>query len=82
MIAVVSTKGQVVIPSELRKARGITPGTRIVFEEAADGILMRPITPALLSSFRGSFGRKGTVQALLDEKKRERAREDKRTRLL
>ena len=42
--AKVSAKGRVVIPAALRKRFGIKPGTSIVFQEAADGIVLVPET--------------------------------------
>lgn len=78
MIAVVSVKGQVVIPAELRKTCGITTGTKLVIEGDATRIIMRPITPDIISSLRGSIPKKGATQALLDERKRDRERENKR----
>lgn len=41
MEAVVSSKGQVVIPAELRKRLGIVAGTHVEFEEVAGGLLVR-----------------------------------------
>lgn len=53
----VSTKGQVVIPVELRNELGIEPGTRVVFERHEGGLLMRPITREFIRSLRGYFGK-------------------------
>jgi len=35
-------KGQVTIPKKYRQRYGLDPHTEIVFEEAADGVLIRP----------------------------------------
>jgi AbrB family looped-hinge helix DNA binding protein len=37
-----STKGQIVLPKNLRTARAWGPGTEFTIEETADGILLRP----------------------------------------
>jgi AbrB family looped-hinge helix DNA binding protein len=37
-----STKGQVVLPKEIRTARAWGPGTEFTVEETDDGILLRP----------------------------------------
>lgn len=37
----VSTKGQVILPAALRARRAWPPGTRLVVEETADGVLLR-----------------------------------------
>jgi AbrB family looped-hinge helix DNA binding protein len=39
----VSSKGQVVIPKEVREGRGWKAGTVLVIEEHADGILLRAV---------------------------------------
>ena len=37
-----STKGQIILPKNLREAHAWTPGTEFVVEETADGVLLRP----------------------------------------
>ncbi len=37
-----STKGQVVLPKDIRTARAWGPGTEFTVEERGDGILLRP----------------------------------------
>lgn len=71
--SIVTIKGQVVIPSRLRRKFGIKNGTRIKFEESADGIKMLPVTPEFIRSKAGFMGTKGKLlKALMDEKKKER----------
>ena len=41
LTTVVSTKGQVFLPKAVRRHRNWPPGTRLVVEEAADGVLLR-----------------------------------------
>ncbi len=38
----VTRKGQATIPSAFRKKLGIEEGDRVVFEEAAEGLILRP----------------------------------------
>jgi len=38
----VSTKGQVILPSAIRQRRDWRAGTRLVVEETAEGVLLRP----------------------------------------
>jgi AbrB family looped-hinge helix DNA binding protein len=40
-----STKGQVILPKELRITRAWGPGTEFTIEETRDGILLRPVRP-------------------------------------
>ena len=73
MDSIVTTKGQVVIPSKLRKKYGIKNGTKIHFYEAGDEIRIVPITHDMIKSNAGFMGTKGKLlKALMDEKKRER----------
>ena len=37
-----STKGQIVLPKDIRTARAWGPGTEFTVEETGDGILLRP----------------------------------------
>lgn len=41
----ISTKGQVVLPQEMRKRRKWTPGTELIVEETRDGVLLRAARP-------------------------------------
>lgn len=40
-----STKGQIVIPSELRARRHWEPGTELIVEEQGDALVLRPAKP-------------------------------------
>lgn len=71
--SVVTTKGQVVIPSKLRKKYKIKNGTIIHFFEEGAVIKMKPITPEYIRANVGFLGTKGKLlKALMDEKKIER----------
>ena len=37
-----STKGQIILPKNIRTSRAWAPGTEFTVEETADGILLRP----------------------------------------
>ncbi|MGB9105442.1 MAG: AbrB/MazE/SpoVT family DNA-binding domain-containing protein [Terriglobales bacterium] len=50
---VVTSKGQLVIPAELRRKHGIERGTRVRFDEADGGILVRPISNGAIARLRG-----------------------------
>ena len=53
-----TTKGQVVIPRWLRKEFDIEDGTRAVLTATAEGILLKPVTAALIKRGRGILKRK------------------------
>lgn len=70
--AMVTIKGQIVIPSKIRKRHGIHKGTHVCFIEAGKDIIMRPVTDEYILGLKGSLKTNGRVlKALLDEKKRE-----------
>ncbi len=79
--AYVTSKGQVVVPARLRRKFGIKPGTRLNFSEEKGRIVVQPVTKAFIDSFCGIFklkpGEKSAVQELLEDRDRERAREDR-----
>lgn len=69
----VTTKGQLVIPSKMRRKYGIKPGTRINFFEEKDGIKIIPVTPEIIDTNKGFLGTGGKLlKALMEEKKKER----------
>ena len=89
-----TTKGQVVIPLRLRKQFEIEEGTKAVVQATPEGILLKPVTAALIRRGRGILksapGRKSPAQgaqvsgSLTEEwaehKKQERAIEDRHAR--
>ncbi|HPY32135.1 MAG TPA: AbrB/MazE/SpoVT family DNA-binding domain-containing protein [Verrucomicrobiota bacterium] len=78
--AYVTSKGQLVVPARIRRRFGIKPGTRINFVEEGDRIIFQPVTKAYIDSFCGIFqlkpGEPSVVQAHLDDRRKERAREN------
>lgn len=69
-----TSKGQIVIPSSMRRKLGIKEGTRIQIElnEDTKEIVLKPITREYVHSLRGKFKGKGLLKTLMAEKKKER----------
>jgi AbrB family looped-hinge helix DNA binding protein len=69
-----TSKGQIVIPSSMRRKLGIKEGTRIQIElnENANEIVLKPITREYVHSLRGRFKGKGLLEELMAEKQGER----------
>ena len=69
-----TVKGQIVIPSSVRRKLGITEGTRIQVEvdEKSNRIILTPITRAYIQRVRGRYKGRGLMKALMADKKRER----------
>jgi len=62
-----TTKGQVVIPAWLRKQYQIEDGTKAVVQGTPEGILLKPVTAALIKQGRGIIKRKPTEKPLAEE---------------
>lgn len=79
-----TTKGQVVIPSWVRKQFDIEAGTRCVIQTTEDGILLKPVTAALIKRGRGILKRRVGERSLGKEwaahKKEEKSLEDRHVR--
>ncbi|MHB1959077.1 MAG: AbrB/MazE/SpoVT family DNA-binding domain-containing protein [Acidobacteriaceae bacterium] len=71
----VSTKGQLVIPAEIRKALHIKPGMRFAVLRERNQIILRPVNRQFIDELRGiTAGRPSATDMLL----KERRDEDKR----
>ena len=75
MRTTVSKRGQVSVPSRVRKELSIGPDTTVewVIEGTTARIIPIPTDP--ISAFRGS-GKKGAVRRLLKDRRQDRQRED------
>ena len=66
----VSTKGQVILPKAVREHRNWSPGTRLIVEETADGVVLRPAarfpttTPAEAFASLPSAGGTKTIEEM------------------
>ncbi|MDI6788333.1 MAG: AbrB/MazE/SpoVT family DNA-binding domain-containing protein [Planctomycetota bacterium] len=74
---VVTTKGQIVIPSKIRQRRGIKKGTRLCIIEKDDEIVLQPLTREYFHKIAGILqSRKGLVGELLSERTKDKEREE------
>jgi AbrB family looped-hinge helix DNA binding protein len=77
---VISSKGQVVIPAELREQLGLDKGTRATWREEKGRLVLTPITDRRLDEIMGFLkpgpGEPSAFEMLFDERERERKRED------
>jgi AbrB family looped-hinge helix DNA binding protein len=73
-ITTVSTKGQFVIPAEMRASLGIKPGMRIAVTQEESRIVIEPVTDELVDRTRGILKGKAAQADALGRKWR---REDR-----
>ena len=74
METVATSKGQVVIPSKVRRQVGIKEGTylQIDVDEVNKRLILTPVTREYVHSLRGKYKGKGLMKAFMADKKRER----------
>ncbi len=74
--ATVTTKGQVVIPSKIRRKYNIKKGTKLYIEERGEYIVLKPITEEYFEKIAGILPTKGKLtKALLKDRAEEKERE-------
>ena len=73
----VTKRGQVSVPSEVRKQLSIGPNTTLEWTIEGNAVRVFPIPSDPINAFRGS-GPKGQVQRLLRERQRDRLRDNGR----
>ncbi len=76
--AVISSKGQVVIPANLRKRYGMKEGTTVVFEEEHGRLLLAPSNFDAIFALGGSLSDFPLEEDLEQERQSERSRENRR----
>ncbi len=77
---IISSKGQVVIPAELREQYGLDKGTRATWTEDEGRLVLTPMTMKRIKEIRGFLkpapGEPTMFDELFAERERERKRED------
>lgn len=78
---VISSKGQVVIPAELREECGLGKGTRATWTNEDGRLVLTPMTLERIRKARGCLkprpGEPTMFEELFQERQREREREDR-----
>jgi AbrB family looped-hinge helix DNA binding protein len=54
LYASISSKGQLVIPAELREQMKLSAGTKVSIQREGNALVVRPITPEFIDSLIGS----------------------------
>ncbi len=76
--AVISSKGQVVIPSALRKRYRLHEGSTVVFHEDSGRLILEPSSYAELYALQGSLQHLPLEETLRAERAKERKRDEER----
>ena len=76
--AVISSKGQIVIPANLRKRYRLREGTTIVFQEERGRLVLEPNNFEAIYALQGSLNEFPMEASLEEERRAERKREDER----
>ncbi len=71
--SVVTTKGQVVVPSKIRQKFNIKKGTKVAFIEQNGKLIIQPLNQNYFDTLAGILGTDGDMlKSLVEDKKRER----------
>lgn len=71
----VTKRGQVSVPSQVRKKLKIGPDTQLEWVVEAATVRVIPLPPDPIRAFRGS-GKKGMAKRLLSDRRQDRQQED------
>ena len=79
-VVTASSRGQIVIPKEIRERLEIVPGKKLLIKAEGDYVIIKPLPDDPVDHFCGIFkGGSSLTKALLTERRRERKRESKKT---
>ncbi len=79
--SVLTTKGQLLIPKRLRTKYGIKSGVKVVFEETANGVLIKPMNEQYFKSFAGILKGGNLKEDMKKMKEVEKALEERKLNL-
>ena len=75
--SIVTVKGQIVIPSKMRKRLGLKKGTKVSLIDRGDEIVVRPLTKDYFERMAGVLKTGGLLtRRLLEDRAKDRERED------
>ena len=78
-VVTTSSRGQIVIPKNVRKQLHIGPGKKILIRAEGDRAILFPLPDNPVDHFCGIFQKRSSLtKALLDERRKERTREAKK----
>jgi len=79
-VVTASSRGQIVIPRDVRKKFNIVQGKKILVKSEEDRVILMPLPDDPVENFCGIFKNGASLtKALLNERKKERVREEKKS---
>ena len=78
MTTTITSKGQIVIPSSIRKRLKIKPGMKFALQEQGNKIVVEPINEHYFDQFVGILKGTNATRDLLKERSRQREKENRR----
>ena len=79
-IGTTSNRGQIVIPKTIRNKLQIGPGKKLSITAEKDHAIIRPLPDDPVEAFCGVFqNRSSLTKSLIEERKKDRVRESKKT---
>lgn len=77
--SVVTIKGQIVIPSKMRKKLGLKKGTKVCLVDHGDEIIIRALTKDYFEKMAGALKTAGQLsKKILEDRVKDKAREETR----
>lgn len=80
--AVMSSKGQLVIPARLREELGFKPGVRVVFKKQGKGLHIEPGSYEAVMQLRGKYAGLGLEEGFVDDRRRDADKAEKKLKAL
>lgn len=77
-VTALSTKGQIVIPKEIREALGLRPGAKFIVELEGDRVVLRPVKGKVANRLYGRYKGLGLLEDLTREHQGEVGRDAER----
>jgi AbrB family looped-hinge helix DNA binding protein len=80
--AVMSSKGQLVIPAKLRAELGLKPGVRVVMRKQGKGLLIEPNAYEAVKALRGKYAGTGLEEQFQKDRREDAEKAEKKLRAL
>jgi AbrB family looped-hinge helix DNA binding protein len=80
--AVMSSKGQLVIPAKLREELGLKPGVRVVFKKHGKGLLIESGAYEAMLALRGKYAGLGLEESFAEDRRQDEEKAGKKLKAL